>query len=92
MGLVPQPAIEDTGRPAIMESTGGSGRSQLAVSFSYTLWRNPDAHADPVNLKHLGPEEQAAIETVPPWPRPVWLIEYVEMMRYPQLWEAVRTC
>jgi hypothetical protein len=92
MGLVPQPTIEDTDIPAIMEATGGSGRSQVEVSFSYTLWRNPDDRADPVNLKDLDPQERAAIETVPPWPRPTWLIEAVEMMRYPQLWEAVRTC
>ena len=92
MGLVPQPTIEDTDSPAIMETTGGAGRSQLAVSFSYTLWRNADDRADPVNLKDLDPHEQAAIDTDPPWPRPAWLIEYVDMMRYPQLWEAVRTC
>lgn len=91
MGLVPQPTIEDTDRPAIME-VGGEGLSQLAVSFSYMLWRNPDDRADPVNLKDLAPHEQAAIETIPPWPRPAWLVEYVESMRYPQLWEAVRTC
>jgi hypothetical protein len=91
MGLVPQPTIEDTDRPAIMEA-GGAARSQLAVSFSYTLWRNPHDRADPVNLKDLDPHERAAVETTPPWPRPAWLIESVEMMRYPQLWEAVRTC
>jgi hypothetical protein len=92
MGLVPQPTIEDTDSPAIMEVTGGDGRSRLAVSFSYTLWRNPDDRADRVNLKDLDPGERAAIETIPPWPRPAWLIAAVEMMRYPHLWEAVRTC
>ena len=92
MGLVPQPTIEDTGGPAITEVTTGAERAQLAVSFSYTLWRNPHDRADPVNLKNLTPHEQAAVETIPPWPRPAWLIEYVERMRYPSLWEAVRTC
>jgi len=92
MGLVPQPTIEDTGGPAITEVTTGAERAQLAVSFSYTLWRNPHDRADPVNLKNLTPYEQAAVETIPPWPRPAWLIEYVERMRYPSLWEAVRTC
>ena len=24
---------------------------------------------------------------VPPWPRPPWLIEQAERMRYPRLWE-----
>lgn len=91
MALAPQPTIEDADLPAIMEATDNSGRSQFAVSFSYTLWRNPDDRADPVNFKDLDPEERSAIETVPPWPRPAWLVELVEMMRYPRLWEAVRT-
>ncbi|MEN8600295.1 hypothetical protein [Microbacterium rhizosphaerae] len=77
--------------PAIMEATDGAGRSQLAVSFTYRLWRNPDDRDDPVNLKHLDPDEQATIDTVPPWPRPAWLLEFLEIMRYPRLWEAVRT-
>ena len=91
IGLSPQPALEDTRAPATTEGTDAEGRSHLAVSLSYTLWRNPEDRADPVNLKELTPYEQAAIDDVPPWPRPRWLIDYVEMMRYPQLWEAVRT-
>ncbi|MCR2809939.1 MULTISPECIES: hypothetical protein [unclassified Microbacterium] len=91
MELSAQPTIEDTNAPAITEITGFEGQSHLAVSLSYTLWRNPDDRADPVNLKDLDPVEQEAVDDVPPWPRPSWLIEYVEMMRYPQLWEAVRT-
>ena len=91
MGFVPQPTLEDTNAPAFEEGTGTEGRSHLAVSLSYTLWPNPDDHADPVNLRDLEQHEQRAIDDVPPWPRPSWLIEYVEMMRYPQLWEAVRT-
>lgn len=92
MGLVSQPTVEDTDSPAIMESTGPAGRTQLAVSFSYTLWRTPDNRADPGNLRSLEPHQKAAMDAVPPWPRPAWLLEYVERMRYPQLWEAVRTC
>lgn len=92
LGLVPQPTVEDTRTPAFAESTGLSGRAQIAVSFTYTLWRNPDDRADPVNLKTLDPLEEAAIGADPPWPRPTWLVEYVERLRYPQLWEAVRTC
>jgi hypothetical protein len=92
MALAPQPAIEGIGAPGIEESTDGAGRrSHLAAIFSYVLWRNPEDHADPVNLKDLDEQEHAEIENAPPWPRPAWLIEYVEMMRYPQLWEAVRT-
>lgn len=92
MGLAPQPAIEDADRTGIMEANDSAGRWRFAVSFSYRLWRDPDDHADPVNLKDLDPEVRASIEAVPPWPRPAWVIEMLEMMRYPQLWEAVRTC
>lgn len=91
MGLVPQPTIEDIGAPGFVEGTGAQGRFQLAVSLTYTLWRNPEDRADPANLRELDQRTQAAIEDPPPWPRPAWLIEFVEMMRYPQLWEGVRT-
>ncbi|GAA4345617.1 hypothetical protein [Microbacterium rhizosphaerae] len=91
MGLAPQPTIEDMHMPSIMEATDRAGRSQLAVSFTYRLWRNPSDPDDPANLKDLDPEEQAALDTVPPWPRPAWLPEFLEIMRYPRLWEAVRT-
>lgn len=92
MGLAPQPTIEDAEAPAFAEGTDGDGRRfQLAVSLSYRLWRNPADRTDPVNLKELDDHEKAAIENIPPWPRPAWLIEYVEMMRYPLLWEAVQT-
>ncbi|MFE5409316.1 hypothetical protein [Microbacterium sp. NPDC056569] len=91
MDLTPQPSIEDIGAPGFAEGTDAKGRFQLSVSLSYTLWRNPDDRSDPVNLRELDPQERAAIDDVPPWPRPSWLIEYVETMRYPRLWEAVRT-
>ena len=91
MGLAPQPTIEDLDMPAITEAIDGAGRSQFAVSFTYRLWRNPDDRGDPANLMDLDPEEQAAIDTVPPWPRPSWLVEFLEILRYPRLWEAVRT-
>lgn len=91
MGLSPQPTIEDTKAPAITQGADAQGRSHLAVGLSYRLWRNPQDRADPLNLKDLDESERAAIDSVPPWPRPAWLVEYVEMMRYPLLWEAVRT-
>jgi len=91
LGLTPQPTLEEIDHPAIAEGTDAEGRFQLAVSWSYTLWRNPEDRADPVNLVHLSEYEQVAIDDAPPWPRPPWLIEYVEMMRYPRVGEAVRT-
>ena len=44
-----------------------------------------------MNLADLDETTRRSIEEVPPWPRPSWLIEQVERLRYPQLWEAVRT-
>lgn len=91
MGLMPQPSLEDRSMVGIAEGHDSTGRSQLSVSIGYTLWRNPDDPGDPVNLADLDDRTRAAIEDEPPWPRPAWLIEQVQRMRYPQLWEAVRT-
>ena len=91
LGLVPQRTVEDNDMVGFAEGTDADGRSQLSVSISYTLWRNPDDRADPVNLAELDEQTLVAIDTEPAWPRPAWLIESVELMRYPTLWEAVRT-
>lgn len=63
----------------------------MSVGVTYTLWRNPADRSDPVNLAELDETTRRALEEVPPWPRPTWLIEGVERMRYPRLEEAVRT-
>lgn len=92
VGLVQQPSVTDTGRYSFEEERrGSSGVAALAVSRSYTFWRNPDDHSDPANLADLNPRTRAALDSEPPWPRPAWLIEATEAMRYPALWEAVRT-
>ncbi|MBG0741162.1 hypothetical protein IV500_17475 [Paeniglutamicibacter antarcticus] len=91
MGLMPQPALEDWDAVGLSYSGGEVGYSEMTASITYTLWRNPDDRSDPVNLADLDETTRRSIEEVPPWPRPPWLIEYVERLRYPQLWEAVRT-
>jgi hypothetical protein len=91
MGLVPQPSLEDTDSVSLGFGQDDRGYSDMTVSVSYTLWRNPHDHSDPVNLADLDEQARRALETVPPWPRPAWLVAQVERMRYPQLWEAVRT-
>lgn len=95
---MPIPIIEFAAQPSLEVadfnvSTTGSGRGldEMAVSVSATLWRNPVDKSDPVNLADLDDVTRRSIEEVPPWPRPAWLIEYVERMRYPMLWEAVQT-
>jgi hypothetical protein len=91
MTLAPQPSAEDTGAVSISEGADAKGRSHLSVSITYTLWRNPADRADPVNLAELDEQTRASLEETPPWPRPAWLIELAEKLRYPMLWEAVRT-
>lgn len=88
MELMPQPALEDWDAVGL---TYTGGYSEMTASITYTLWRNPEDRSDPVNLADLYETTLRPIEEVPPWPRPPWLIEYVERMRYPQLWDAVRT-
>lgn len=91
IGLVPQPSLEDTDSVSLNSVLDDHGYSEMTASITYTLWRNPDDRLDPVNLAELDEETLRGIDEVPPWPRPRWLIEQVERMRYPQLWEAVRT-
>ena len=91
VGLVPQPGIEDWGALGIESAGGGSVFDRVGASIGYTLWRNPADRSDPVNLAELDEMTRAAVETQPAWPRPQWLIDQVERMLYPMLWEAVRT-
>lgn len=91
LGLIRQPSLEDTGAVSLGYGRDDRGYSEMTASISYTLWRNPDDRSDPVNLADFDEMARRSIEEVPPWPRPPWLIEQVERLRYPQLWEAVRT-
>ncbi|WP_292829246.1 hypothetical protein [Microbacterium sp.] len=75
----------------VSSGTDERGMNMMSVSVSATLWRNPDDKSDPVNLADLDDQTRRSLEEVPPWPRPTWLLEYVERMRYPTLWDAVRT-
>ncbi|MGO4582957.1 hypothetical protein AB4Z38_03565 [Arthrobacter sp. 2RAF6] len=91
MGLVPQPSLEDPDLLGIQYGQDSRGYNEMSASITYTLWRNPADRSDPINLAELDEQTRRSIEDVPPWPRPAWLVEGVERMRYPQLWEAVRT-
>jgi len=88
--FVAQSSIEVTD-VGVNFATDSDGYSSMTASISATLWRNPDDKSDPANLAELNNNARHAIEEVPPWPRPAWLIERVEMMRYPSLWEVVQT-
>ena len=91
LGLAPQPHVEDWGGFGVQASESNGVVEQMAGSLSYTLWRNPGDRADPANLAELDDDTRAALDMSPPWPRPRWLLDAAERMRYPMLWEAVRT-
>jgi len=91
LGLVPQPNLEDWDAIGVSAATRDGVLDSCEVSIGYTLWRNPDDRDDPVNLAELDQEQREAVEFEPPWPRPRWLVERVQRMRYPMLWECVRT-
>jgi hypothetical protein len=91
VGLVSQPHLEDWGAIGMGSGTRNGVLDSCEASISYTLWRNPDEPDDPVNLAELDDEQSRALEAEPPWPRPQWLVEQVRRMRYPMLWECVRT-
>ncbi|WP_431277854.1 hypothetical protein [Leifsonia poae] len=90
MGFVAQPTLEDVHMESTM-SSGMTDLSEMTVGITYTLWRNPDDRSDPANLAVLDDAISRALDGPFPVPRPAWLIEQVERMRYPILWEAVRT-
>lgn len=91
LGFAPQPSLEDAGDVAFTGSQDDRGYSMMAASITYTLWRNPHDRSDPINLAELDEPTRRALDEVPPWPRPAWLVKQVQQRRYPQLWEAVRT-
>jgi hypothetical protein len=90
-GLVRQPHLEDWDAIGIGSGTRDGVLDSCEASISYTLWRNPDELDDPANLAELDQRQRRALEAEPPWPRPPWLVEMVRRMRYPMLWECVRT-
>lgn len=94
-GFIRQPHLEDWGALGLSEEWLGAGKDaqlqQATVSRSYTLWRTPQDPNDPLNLRELDETTRRSLEKVPAWPRPAWLVQRVERMRYPMLWEAVQT-
>jgi hypothetical protein len=90
-GLIPQPHLEDWDAIGVGTGTRNGVLESCEVSIGYTLWRNPDDPDDPVNLAELDEKQRRALEVEPPWPRPPWLVAQVRRMRYPMLWECVRT-
>jgi hypothetical protein len=90
-GLVRQPHLEDWDAIGIGTGIRDGVLESCEASISYTLWRNPNELDDPANLAELDQPQRRALEAQPPWPRPPWLVDQVRRMRYPMLWECVRT-
>ncbi|WP_427017663.1 hypothetical protein ACQCSX_03330 [Pseudarthrobacter sp. P1] len=88
--LVPQDTVEEAGAGLNWE-TGNGRLEREAATLSYTLWRHPADRGDPANLAVLSAEVQASLDVAPPWPLPPWITAWRARMRYPLLWDAVRT-
>ena len=88
--LADQESIEEAGAGHGSQTVDGVLQVET-VALSYVLWRYPADRADPRNLRELTPEERAGLEMEPVGPLPEWIIEARDRMRYPLLWEGVRT-
>jgi hypothetical protein len=89
--LAPQPALTRLPIANFAESSGEAGREELSVALSYTLWMHPDDHSDPRNEIALDDRTRRMLDEEPAWGRPAWLAAQAQSIRYPMLWEAVRT-
>ncbi|PPF18347.1 hypothetical protein C5B95_12145 [Rathayibacter sp. AY1A7] len=88
--LKPQPSVEELTVSTVSSTTNGQTHLESA-SLSYALWRNPEDRSDPANLADVSDELRAQLDEAPLWPLPESLMKIREQMRYPMLWEAVRT-
>lgn len=90
-GFVPQPALTELGVSTVGSSRNGGPSILDSVGISYTLWRNPDDHDDPVNLADIPDALRESLDAEPVMPLPAWMLELRRLMRFPTLSEAVKT-
>ncbi|NQX14110.1 hypothetical protein HQQ80_20990 [Microbacteriaceae bacterium VKM Ac-2855] len=86
LAFAPQPRLEEFAAA----QTSSHGRF-VEISLSYSFFVNPRNRADPVNHVALDPAQKLAIERAENDHLPPWMIDQITRMRYPVLWEAVRT-
>jgi hypothetical protein len=91
IGFLAQPSLTENGVSTVGSSTDGGPATLDSLSISYTLWRNPRNHDDPVNLANLSSLERDSLEEEPVRRLPAWILEFRRLARYPSLWEAVMT-
>lgn len=87
--LVPQPTVEEAFIAVDSQTQNGDVVLETAT-VSYTLWRNPADRTDPAN-EELSDELRSQLEREPVAPLAPWMIEARNRMRFPGLWDAVRT-
>jgi len=91
-GFIAQPHLELL--PLASEWSSGNGEGALterSVTLSYTFWRNPSNRDDPGNLRDLDEATRAALAAPPVRPLPPQLEEARQRMRFPMVWNAIRT-
>ncbi|ROS30003.1 hypothetical protein EDF22_1760 [Rathayibacter sp. PhB127] len=76
--------------PFTASSDLASGRV-VAVSVSYTYYQHPSRPEDPRNFVDLTPQQRTAIARAETSALPDWLRDQIRRMRYPTLFDAVRT-
>jgi len=79
-------------RLAELAATTQTDRTRtVGVSLSYTYFRHPISRHHPANFVELTPEQDVAIERAEASSLPQWMIDQITRIRYPTLWDAVRT-
>ncbi|MDF2442393.1 MAG: hypothetical protein JWR01_596 [Subtercola sp.] len=91
MGFARQAALTEFGVSTVGSSSNGGPTSLDSVALSYTVWRRPDDHNDPVNLADLSVQMRESLDAEPVKPLPPWMLELRHLMHFPALWEGVLT-
>ncbi|NQX26012.1 hypothetical protein HQQ81_01425 [Microbacteriaceae bacterium VKM Ac-2854] len=86
LALAPQPRLEEFAAAPILV-----GGRMVEVSLSYSVLRHPLRRDHPENLVPLSAEQERAIQRAESGDLPPWIVDQITRMRYPVLWEAVRT-
>jgi hypothetical protein len=89
--FAPQPTLEEWAVNGVTHTREGGPETLVDASLMYTLWRNPADRSDPVNRGPLPDAELEALDEPTPRPLPAGLEEARQRMRWPSLWEAVKT-
>jgi len=85
-GFAAQPHLSELAAATLSDRARVDG-----VSLSYTYYRHPLNRAHPSNFVDLTPQQVAAIERAESSSLPLWMVEQIRQIRYPTLWDAVRT-